>query len=66
MSIMPEKKAAPEGTYDTLQWNMIHAHDAFKLGYDMILKILENPPNNDLANFLGYCLAWASSVEGTP
>ena len=80
---MPEKKQTPEGTYDILQWNMIHgkdasaplqplltildtiiAHDTFKSGFDIILRNLDNPPTNDLQNFLGYCLAWARSVEG--
>jgi hypothetical protein len=33
------------------------------LGYDVILKQLANPPTNDLQNFLGYCEAWATSIE---
>ncbi|KAG6877353.1 hypothetical protein C0993_008314 [Termitomyces sp. T159_Od127] len=54
---------APTDTYALLQYNMIHAHDTFKLGYDTILSHLDSPPKDDLKNFLGYCEAWASSIE---
>ncbi|CAL1714139.1 unnamed protein product [Somion occarium] len=59
---MVDKKQAPQDTFDVLQWNMIHAHDVFKAGCDSILRHLDNPPRDDLANFLGYCLAWAESI----
>ncbi|KAG5731283.1 hypothetical protein E4T56_gene6521 [Termitomyces sp. T112] len=42
---------------------MIHAHDTFKLGYDTIVSHLDSPPKDDLKNFLGYCEAWALSIE---
>ncbi|THG99462.1 hypothetical protein EW026_g2899 [Hermanssonia centrifuga] len=53
----------PTDTYELLQFNMIRAHDTFKLGYDNIVKIIADPPAKDLKNFLGYCEAWAVSVE---
>ncbi|GLB43618.1 putative hemerythrin HHE cation binding domain containing protein [Lyophyllum shimeji] len=56
-------QTAPTDTYELLQWNMINAHETFKLGYDTILKHLETPPKDDLSNFLGYCEAWAQSIE---
>jgi hypothetical protein len=40
------------------------AHQTFKRGYDIILSHLKNPPSEDLQNFLGYCEAWAVSIEG--
>ncbi|KAG6907939.1 hypothetical protein DXG01_006797 [Tephrocybe rancida] len=55
--------AAPTDTYELLKYNMVHAHDTFKLGYDTILSHLESPPHDDLKNFLGYCEAWALSIE---
>ncbi|KAG6901359.1 hypothetical protein C0995_012972 [Termitomyces sp. Mi166 len=55
--------AAPKDTYALLQYNMIHAHDTYKLGYDTILSHLGSPPKDDLKNFLGYCGAWALSIE---
>jgi len=45
--------------YNRLQFNMIHVHSGFKLGFDRILTLLDNPPTQDLRNFLGYCEAWA-------
>jgi hypothetical protein len=39
------------------------AHETFKLGYDSILPRLDSPPTNDLKNFLGYCEAWADSID---
>ncbi|EJD39076.1 hypothetical protein AURDEDRAFT_116273 [Auricularia subglabra TFB-10046 SS5] len=49
---------------EMLQYNMIHAHNTFKFGYDIIMEHLENPPKDDLPNFLGYCEAWAISIVG--
>lgn len=40
----------------------LKAHNVFKLGYDSILSSLDSPPTDDLANFLGYCEAWAESI----
>lgn len=39
------------------------AHHAFKLGYDKIIDVLANVPMNDLKNFLGYCEAWALTLQ---
>ncbi|KAH0591376.1 hypothetical protein H2248_001454 [Termitomyces sp. 'cryptogamus'] len=50
-------------TYALLQYNMIHAHDTFKLEYDTIVSHLDSLPKDDLRNFLGYCEAWALSIE---
>jgi len=50
--------------YNCLQFNMIHAHNTFKLGFDRILSLLDSPPTDDLRNFLGYCEAWATGLEG--
>jgi hypothetical protein len=47
---------------ERLQYNMIHAHNTLKAGYDVILSHLDNPPKDDLKNFLGYCEAWADSI----
>ncbi|KAF5385012.1 hypothetical protein D9615_001028 [Tricholomella constricta] len=55
--------AAPQDPYELLKYNMIHAHDTFKLGYTTILSHLESPPKDDLNNFLGYCQAWALAID---
>jgi hypothetical protein len=39
------------------------AHGVFKRGYEIILPLLDDPPKDDLHNFLGYCEAWAASIE---
>ena len=55
-----------------LHEEMIHVHNMFKVGLDNLLKLLEDPPVDDLSNFLGYCGAWALLLlrhhdgEGTP
>ncbi|KAJ7128679.1 hypothetical protein C8R44DRAFT_667061 [Mycena epipterygia] len=54
----------PTDPYERLQANMAHAHDTYRLGYATILRHLEEPPMDDLDNFLGYCRAWASSIVG--
>jgi len=56
--------AAPTDTYEFPQYTMIRAHGVFKLGFEIMLENLENPPMKDLDNFLGYCFAWASSLDG--
>ncbi|GJE85244.1 hypothetical protein PsYK624_013220 [Phanerochaete sordida] len=53
----------PTDAYELLHWNMVLAHDTFKLGYDKIVEVLADPPMKDLPNFLGYCQAWAKSIE---
>ncbi|KAF9469573.1 hypothetical protein BDZ94DRAFT_1151020 [Collybia nuda] len=55
--------ATPTDPYALLHFNMIHAHQTYKRGYDIILSHLKNPPLYDLQNFLGYCEAWAVSIE---
>ena len=40
------------------------AHETFKRGYEIIMSNLQTPPRDDLKNFLGYCEAWAVSIEG--
>ncbi|RDB19400.1 hypothetical protein Hypma_013483 [Hypsizygus marmoreus] len=56
--------ATPKDTYELLQFNMINAHDTYKLGYTIIMTQLETPPKDDLKNFLGYFEAWVVSVIG--
>lgn len=38
------------------------AHRTFEEGYGIIVSKLDNPPTDDLKNFLGYCEAWAHSI----
>lgn len=54
---------APTDVYAFMQWNMIHAHASLRVGYENILRVLEDPPLNDLQNFLGYCSAWTDVVK---
>ncbi|KAJ7754522.1 hypothetical protein B0H16DRAFT_1662884 [Mycena metata] len=54
----------PTDPYESLQYNMEKTHDLYKLAYETIIPHLDNPPLNDLDNFLGYCRAWASSIVG--
>jgi len=56
--------APPQSAEEMLQYNMIHAHNTFKFGYDIITSHLDNPPMDDIKNFLGYCEAWVDSIEG--
>ncbi|KAI0033694.1 hypothetical protein K488DRAFT_77698 [Vararia minispora EC-137] len=53
----------PTDIYESIHWNMIQAHKTFERGYDVIASHLDSPPKDDLYNFLGYCDAWASSIE---
>lgn len=42
------------------------AHHTFKLGYSIIIQNLEESKDaieKDLPNFLGYCQAWATSIN---
>jgi len=44
---------------------MVRAHHTFKLGYNIIIRNLEESKDaieNDLPNFLGYCQAWSTSI----
>jgi uncharacterized protein YfbU (UPF0304 family) len=45
-----------------LQYNMIQVHKVLKKGYEIIMFNLDNPPMDDLENFLGYCKAWADTI----
>jgi hypothetical protein len=55
-----------------LQYNMLQVHTFLELGYTNILAHLENPPRDDLPNFLGSCKAWTYVIavhhdtEGAP
>ncbi|KZP17863.1 hypothetical protein FIBSPDRAFT_893935 [Athelia psychrophila] len=51
-------------SHQRLQVDIIHAHDMLKLGLDNILIHLQNPPLQDLHNFLGYCDTWAKLLDG--
>jgi hypothetical protein len=42
---------------------LLTAHKVFERGYDVIAAGLDEPPVRDLQNFLGYCDAWAQSIE---
>ncbi|KAF7795627.1 hypothetical protein EIP86_006792 [Pleurotus ostreatoroseus] len=53
----------PTDTYELLHWNMVRAHHAFKLGFDKIVDVLSNVPTKDLKNLLGYCEAWALTLQ---
>jgi len=55
--------APPTDAYQLFQYHMINAHETFKRGHDTILSLLDEPPTHDLRNFLGYCEAWAASIE---
>jgi hypothetical protein len=39
------------------------AHETFKRGCDNIIAKLDDPPMDDLPNFLGYCQAWGETIE---
>ncbi|KAJ7512632.1 hypothetical protein B0H11DRAFT_1698526 [Mycena galericulata] len=56
--------AYPTDPYESLQYNMANTHDTYKLAYKTIIPHLNNPPLDDLDNFLGYCRAWATSIVG--
>ncbi|KAJ7485427.1 hypothetical protein FB451DRAFT_1229734 [Mycena latifolia] len=56
--------SSPTDPYVALQYNMANTHDLYKLAYKTILPHLDNPPMDDLDNFLGYCRAWASTIVG--
>jgi len=55
--------AAPTDPYELFTFHMVRAHFTFKAGYDSILKHLDNPPTDDLGNFLGYCQSWAGAID---
>ena len=43
---------------------LISVHNTFKIGLERILPLLNDPPSNDLPNFLGYCETWAAALAG--
>lgn len=59
---MAKSEAAPTDAYELLHWNMKLAHLTYELGYKNIIPLLDNPPLDDLKNFLGYCEAWGDSI----
>ncbi|KAJ3569698.1 hypothetical protein NP233_g4877 [Leucocoprinus birnbaumii] len=54
----------PTDPFEQLHYNMVRAHQTFKLGYSSIIKNLDDPKatTEDLSNFLGYCQAWVTSI----
>ncbi|KAI0826673.1 hypothetical protein BC628DRAFT_1319755 [Trametes gibbosa] len=52
----------PTDPYELLHWNMELAHSTYEKGYENIVSLLDEPPLDDLKNFLGYCEAWAHSI----
>ncbi|KAH9896812.1 hypothetical protein C8Q73DRAFT_426929 [Cubamyces lactineus] len=52
----------PTDPFEFIHWNMKLAHRTFEEGYGIIVSKLDNPPTDDLKNFLGYCEAWAHSI----
>ncbi|KAH9849415.1 hypothetical protein C2E23DRAFT_737468 [Lenzites betulinus] len=54
--------SVPTDPYELLHWNMKLAHATYEKGYENIVSLLDNPPSNDLKNFLGYCEAWVHSI----
>ncbi|KAF7318885.1 hypothetical protein HMN09_00224100 [Mycena chlorophos] len=54
--------AYPTDPYVSMQYNMVNTHDTFKAAYKVIMPHLDNPPLDDLDNFLGYTRAWASCI----
>ncbi|KAF7316364.1 Hemerythrin domain-containing protein [Mycena indigotica] len=65
--LFPTRKVSPTAMSDpyvALQYNMANTHDLYKSAYKTILPHLDNPPLDDLDNFLGYTRAWASSIVG--
>ncbi|KAF7325853.1 hypothetical protein MKEN_00436000 [Mycena kentingensis (nom. inval.)] len=59
MSIVP-----PTDRYAQMQYMMRNTHELYKTAYKQILPHLDNPPLDDLFNFLFYVRAWASSIVG--
>jgi hypothetical protein len=56
-------KMPPPGGADRLEFNMTQVHNIIKSGYTSIVSRLDNPPMDDLGNFLGYCEAWVNTVD---
>ena len=42
---------------------MVLAHNLFKTAYNSIRRHLENPPTNDIPNFMGYCEAFVDAID---
>jgi len=69
----------PKDEYENVHWEMLSrmyasevslmfmrtvlVHNVLKMACNNILKHLENPPMDDLPNFLGYCQTWVSLLE---
>ncbi|KAI0659127.1 hypothetical protein C8Q70DRAFT_152040 [Cubamyces menziesii] len=53
----------PTDPFEYIHWNMKLAHKTFEEGYNVIVSKLDDPPTNDLKNFLGYCEAWAHAIS---
>ncbi|KAK9385738.1 hypothetical protein V1515DRAFT_617060 [Lipomyces mesembrius] len=52
----------PTDPHEQPQFIMCRLHYAFETAFNNTLKLLEEPPCNDLNNFLGYCKAWCTTL----
>ncbi|KAK9246523.1 hypothetical protein V1506DRAFT_166353 [Lipomyces tetrasporus] len=60
--MVAERVPLPDDPHQQQQEVMRRAHFAFETAFYNTLKILENPPRDDLRNFLGYCEAWCTTL----
>ncbi|KAK9316087.1 hypothetical protein V1522DRAFT_420719 [Lipomyces starkeyi] len=56
------KVPIPTDPHEQPQFIMCRLHYAFETAFNNTLKLLEEPPCNDLHNFLGYCKAWCTTL----
>lgn len=54
--------ATLRGAHAALYASIFPAHLTYELGYKSIVPKLDDPPMDDLKNFLGYCEAWGHSI----
>jgi len=45
----------PKDVHALTHWNMVYAHSMLMHAFDSVYTHLQNPPTDDLPNFLGYC-----------
>ncbi|KAK9321530.1 hypothetical protein V1517DRAFT_170889 [Lipomyces orientalis] len=57
-----KKLRLPTDPHELPQFVMQRLHFVFEAAFYSILKHLEQPPQTDLCNFLGYCEAWCTSL----
>ncbi|KAK9431769.1 hypothetical protein V1505DRAFT_367825 [Lipomyces doorenjongii] len=53
-----QTRSAPSDPYKLFQFGMTRVHHVFETAFYRILKLLDDPPRQDLSNFLGYCEVW--------